>query len=120
MANSNITKAFEEMNEEDIYSFVLQILAELKNDPTYGVLSELLFVMCSDCFVNLINLCGGTTIHIPTKTEVVDVIDALRIFINNKKYPKLTKNDTIKALEMTEKRYNELIPILNIITKEAK
>ena len=96
---SQIDEKLDKLKEEDVYSLILYILFQLKNNPNYAILSELTYVIDKQSMVNLLNYFGGMIIKIPTLEELKLVINALCVYeyIN---VENLSIDDAINKLEL--------------------
>jgi hypothetical protein len=77
---NNIVKALNVLKTSDIMSLVLFSLYKIKDVPEYATLSELAYLVDQKSLNNLIEYYGGTTIRIPTKEELILVVDALLLY----------------------------------------
>lgn len=68
------------LNVNDIYSLILFIVFQLKKLPEYSTLSDLAYVLDRKSFLNFLEYYGGTTITVPTMSEVNDIINALWLY----------------------------------------
>ena len=66
--------------EEDIYSAMLYALYKLSNNKTYSTLSELIYILDKDNFLNLCSVLGGCTITIPTLEQLGNLTRALLVY----------------------------------------
>ncbi len=80
MAKSNIIKALEELDKNDIYSLILFVLYRLKDVPEYSTLSELVYILDNESFINFLNYYGGTTITIPKVEDLKNVVNAIMFY----------------------------------------
>lgn len=64
----------------DLYSLLLFALYKLHNSEKYGVLSELIYILDKDSFIDLCKYFGGSTIDIPTLTQLEELVDALAVY----------------------------------------
>lgn len=114
MPKSNIIKALEELDKKDIYSLILFVLYRLKEKPEYSTLSELVFILDNESFINFLNYYGGTTITVPTVKEFKDIVDALMYYeraINTD----MREDEIFKDLNIDIKRKPEILKVVNII-----
>lgn len=77
---SNYTFNIEQLKNNDIYSLILFILYELKNDKDYSTLSELIYVLDKQSLLKLCQFYGGQTIKIPTLFELECIVYGLMIY----------------------------------------
>lgn len=77
------------LTEIDTYSLILFALYRLTNQPEYSSISELVYVLDKENFLNLCEFFGGTTIYIPTIDELEILVDGLDAYqkINIDKMP---------------------------------
>ena len=75
-----IAKKLDSMTEQDIYSLMLFSLFKLKDVPEYSSMSELAYVLDGENLLNLLTYFGGTTIKIPTVTELRMVLNVLLLY----------------------------------------
>lgn len=66
--------------EEDIYSAMLYALYKLSNNKTYSTLSELIYILDKDNFLNLCSVLGGCTITIPTIEQLSNLTRSLLVY----------------------------------------
>ena len=77
---SVINDTLKKLKEKDIYSLLLFTLFNLKNVEEYSTLSELVYVLNKEDFLNFCRVFGGTTIKVPTVDELIELLDALIIY----------------------------------------
>jgi hypothetical protein len=77
---SNIIKALEEMDKNDISSLILFTLYKLKDVPEYSVVSELPYILDNDSFIRFLNYYGGKTIKVPTVEEFNDIVNSILVY----------------------------------------
>lgn len=75
-----VSEIIKDMSKQDVYSIVMSFLFDLKNDPKYTLLSELCYIMDEKSFTNFIECFEGMTIKVPTKKELSELIQVLRLF----------------------------------------
>lgn len=117
MGKSNITKTLEKMTKEDRWGLVLKVLMVLRNNPSYGILSDLMLNMCSDCFLTLVELKGGGTLDIPSKDDCAMLIDAMGIYQYYQDHPEANEKEMINFLKMTPSRVKKAKPAVEEIIK---
>lgn len=77
---SSVTDLLSKFNEPDIYSVLCSYLYEFKSVPEYSTLCELVYLLDSKSFTNLIKYFEGQTITIPTREEFRSCIRVLLLF----------------------------------------
>ena len=117
-----ITKVAETLNalrKTDTESLLLFLLYQLKDDPKYATLSELIYLVDNKSFFNLLNYYGGMTIRIPTLEEFKVVSKAMLLYqlcnIEHESFDSSLKSikDDCSDTEITQ-AYNKLIDILKL------
>lgn len=76
----NISQELNKLTESDIYSLMLFALYKTTELPEYSSLSQLSYILDK---ANLLKLCeyyGGTTIRIPTITELETLLNSLLVY----------------------------------------
>lgn len=114
MPKSNIIKALEELDKQDIYSLILFILYRLKEIPEYSTLSELVYILDNENFIKLINYYGGKTIRIPKVDELSTILDALLVY-EREQNTDLPLSDICKDIGISKKEIPEILKILQLI-----
>ena len=76
----NINKELNNLKSTNIYSLMLFAMYKLINIPEYSTLSELVYILNKDDFLNLCEYFGGTTIKIPTIHELKSLTYALLLY----------------------------------------
>lgn len=99
MKKNNIAAALKTLNTKDTMSLLLFILHRLSKDPQYAILSDLVYLLDNDSLFRLFDYYEGVTITIPTKTELLTMIDALLLY----QYTKIDNMEMSEAL----KEFNE-------------
>jgi hypothetical protein len=77
---NNIVKALNTLKSPDIMSLVLFTLYKIRDIPEYSTLSELSYLLDEKSLNNFLEYYGGTTIKVPTKQELLVVINALLLY----------------------------------------
>lgn len=82
MGTSDIEKKINKiLNEEETFLLSLLLLAQLHEDEKYKNLSDLIFLFDNyKGFKNFIKYYGGTTINVPTATELKQALRLLDLF----------------------------------------
>lgn len=75
-----IKEELDKLTTNDIYSLVLFAILQLRKDPKYAVLSELIYVLDRDGLLKLCKQFGGMTITIPTTDELRVMVNALLLY----------------------------------------
>ena len=65
---------FKNLKSNDIYSLMLFILFKIRDIPEYSTLSDLIYILDKESFLNLCEYFGGLTIKIPTIDELEIVV----------------------------------------------
>ena len=76
----NINKELNNLKSTNIYSLMLFAMYKLINIPEYSSLSELVYILDKDSFLDLCEYFGGTTIKIPTIYELKSLTYALLLY----------------------------------------
>lgn len=114
MGRSNIIKALEELNKKDIYSLILFILYNLKKEPEYSTLSELVYILDNENFIRLLNYYGGHTIRIPTTQELVNVLDALVVY-EKQQNEDMSLSEALKDVGVKGENRDNVLEVLGLI-----
>lgn len=107
------------LKETDVYSLILFALYKLREVPEYSAISELAYVLDKQNLLNLCEFFGGTTIKIPTITELEDMMQALLLYqyvnIDGMEYDKAIELIGHKAGELrtVRKNYNNMCEVLD-------
>ena len=79
---------FKNLKDNDIYSLMLFILFKIKDIPEYSTLSDLIYILDKNSFLNLCEYFGGLTIKIPTIDDLEIIVYSFILYdkvdINNK------------------------------------
>lgn len=75
-----IDRDLNKLNQSDVYSIICELLYALRDDTSYGVLSELAYILDKDSFVRFIKYFGGTTITVPTLDEFKATIKVIQLY----------------------------------------
>lgn len=119
MAKSNITKALEELNKEDIYSLILFTLYKLKNVEEYSILSELIYILDDKSFSRFLSYFEGQTIKIPKIQDLKDIINAI-LFYERKTNTDLSDDEILAFIGAPKKDKSKILSILTIISGIVK
>lgn len=65
---------FKNLKSNDIYSLMLFILFKIRDIQEYSTLSDLIYVLDKESFLNLCEYFGGLTIKIPTIDELEIIV----------------------------------------------
>lgn len=93
---SSLPRNLPNLNNDDIYSMSMMLLYASKDNPKYSTLSELMFILDHDNFLNFIKYFEGQTIQVPTLSDMSDSIKALLLY----QYVVLEKQDFYQAMEL--------------------
>ena len=100
----NTNKELNNLKSTNIYSLMLFAMYKLINIPEYSTLSELVYILNKDDFLNLCEYFGGTTIKIPTIHELKSLTYALLLY----QYVNIDNIDYNEALKLIGHDSNEL------------
>jgi len=100
----NINKELNNLESTNIYSLMLFAMYKLINIPEYSTLSELVYILNKDDFLNLCEYFGGTTIKIPTIHELKSLTYALLLY----QYVNIDNIEYNEALKLIGHDSNEL------------
>lgn len=101
-------------NDTDLYFVIMMVLSSLHKDSQYGSVADLVYLLDSKSFSNLLYYFEGQTLKIPTRAEFTFLLNLLKLYYYNqylgnslKESIKLCKlyGDTTKYV----KSYNELL-----------
>ena len=119
MPKSNILKALEELDKQDIYSLILFTLYRLKDVSEYSVLSELVYILDEKSFSRFLSYFEGQTIKIPKIQDLKNIINAL-LFYERKSNTDLTDDEILADLNVSEKEKDTLYETINLISEIIK
>lgn len=119
MPKSNIIKALEELDKQDIYSLILFTLYKLKDVDEYSVLSELVYILDEKSFSRFLSYFEGQTIKIPKIQDLKNIVNAL-LFYERKSNTQLTDDEIMFDLNIPKKEKPELYKTLNLISEIIK
>ena len=68
------------LSVSDIYSLILFAIFQLKKDPKYATLSEMIYVVDKESLLNMCKQFGGMTIRIPTLDDLNLMVNALLLY----------------------------------------
>lgn len=92
------------LKETDVYSLILFALYKLREIPEYSSISELAYVLDKENLLNLCEFFGGTTIKIPTVSELEDMMQALLLY----QYVNIDGIEYDRAIELLGHQSGEL------------
>jgi predicted transcriptional regulator with HTH domain len=76
-----VSEVIKSMSDNDIYSSILTFLFELHKVPEYSLLSELIYIVKDkESFMNLMNCFAGKTVKFPSKDELAEIIQVLKLY----------------------------------------
>ena len=119
MPKSNILRALEELDKQDIYSLILFTLYRLKDVSEYSVLSELVYILDEKSFARFLSYFEGQTIKIPKIQDLKNIINAL-LFYERKSNTDLTEDEILVDLNVSEKEKDTLYETINLISEIIK
>lgn len=119
MAKSNILRALEELDKQDIYSLILFTLYKLKDVSEYSVLSELIYILDDKSFTRFLSYFEGQTIKVPKINDLKNIINAL-LFYERKSNTKLSDEEIFNDLGISEEDKNTLYETINLISEIIK
>lgn len=70
----------DKLADKDIYTFLLFAIFKLTDDPQYSTLSELFYLFDKQTVFKFLDYYGGMTIKIPTRDELITLVDALVVY----------------------------------------
>lgn len=79
-ATMNLSYCLEQLKSSDIYSLMLFVLFKLKDSEKYATLSELAYIFDKESLLDFCQYYGGTTITVPTISELELVLNGLLLF----------------------------------------
>lgn len=115
MPKSNIVKALENMEKEDIYSLILFTLYRLKNVSEYSVLSELVYLLDNKSFTRFMSYFEGQTIKIPKIKDLKTIVTTL-LFYERKTNTDLPDDKIMEELNVAKPDRGKIIATLNMIS----
>lgn len=111
-SNNHMLDGLNKLDNDDIYSLALFTLYKLTDDPKYASVSELVYLLDKKSLFNLLDYYGGMTIKIPTRDELMNVINALILYYRLK-----TEDvDIKKVIDDLNIQPNNLKDVLSIYT----
>ena len=119
MPKSNILRALEELDKQDIYSLILFTLYRLKDVSEYSVLSELVYILDEKSFSRFLSYFEGQTLKIPKIQDLKNIINAL-LFYERKSNTDLTDDEILADLNVSEKEKDTLYETINLISEIIK
>ena len=111
---TEIKEALNRLNKTDVYSMLLFIIYKMRELPEYSTLSELVYILDNENFINLINYYGGKTIRIPKVDELSTILDALLVY-EREQNTDLPLSDICKDIGINKKEIPEILKILQLI-----
>ena len=119
MAKSNILRALEELDKQDIYSLILFTLYKLKDVSEYSILSELIYILDDKSFARFLSYFEGQTIKVPRINDLKNIINAL-LFYERKSNTKLSDEEIFNDLGISEEDKSTLYETINLISEIIK
>lgn len=114
------------LKETDVYSLILFALYKLMDVPEYSAVSELAYVLDKENLLNLCEFFGGTTIKIPTISELEDMMQALLLYqyvnIDGMEYDKAIEllGNKSSELRSVKRNYNNMCEVLDKYNFKAR
>ena len=94
----SIKRELDNLTEADIYSLMLFALYKTNELPEYSSLSQLSYILDKDNLLKLCEYFGGTTIRIPTVSELELLLNSLLVYqlvdIEKQNYKRLERRRT--------------------------
>ena len=116
MPKSNIISALEQLEKEDIYSLILFVLYRLKDSPEYSTLSELIYILDNESFINFLNYFGGTTIKVPTLDEMREIVNAI-LFYERSINSRLSQDEIFSELSIKASEKTKMLETIDLVKK---
>lgn len=92
------------LKDTDTYSLMLFVLYKLIGIPEYSALSELAYVLDKENLLNLFEYFGGTTLKIPTLSELETLVYSLLLY----EYVNIDHKDYEEACALLNKNSEDL------------
>lgn len=67
------------LDKQDTYSLLMSAIYAAETDPSYLLLSDLMYALDSESFKNFLSLFEGQTLKIPTIEQLTQMIEALAV-----------------------------------------
>lgn len=113
---SNIAEALNNLEQTDVYSLILFALYKLKDVPEYSTLSELCYILDGKDLITFLDYYGGSTIRVPTKKELAEVIDGLLLYeevnMEGKDFSEALKDIDTKDIPKIKSTYLQISQLL--------
>lgn len=119
MPKSNILKALEELDKQDIYSLILFTLYKLKDVSEYSVLSELVYILDEKSFARFLSYFEGQTIKIPEIKDLKNITNAL-LFYERKLNTQFSDDQILSDLNIPKKDKPVLYETISLISEIIK
>lgn len=116
---SSLPRNLPDLDNEDLYSMAMMLLYASKDNPKYSTLSELIFILDHNNFLNFIKYFEGQTIEIPSLSDISDSLRALLLY----QYVEIEHQDFYQALEIVgipREQSREARKILNNFKKTVE
>lgn len=111
---SNIIKALEELDKEDIYSLILFTFYKLKDISEYSILGELVYLLDNKSFTNFLSYFEGQTIKVPKISDLTNIVNAL-LFYERKINSNFSDDEILASLDIPKGDKQQIINTLNLI-----
>lgn len=112
---SNIIKALEELDKEDIYSLILFTFYKLKDISEYSILGELVYLLDHKSFTNFLSYFEGQTIKVPKISDLTNIVNAL-LFYERKMNSNSSDDEILASLDIPKGDKQQIINTLNLIS----
>lgn len=112
---SNIIKALEELDKEDIYSLILFTFYKLKDISEYSILGELVYLLDNKSFTNFLSYFEGQTIKVPKISDLTNIVNAL-LFYERKINSNSSDDEILASLDIPKRDKQQIISTLNLIS----
>lgn len=111
-----INKELNKLTESDVYSLMLFALYKMNESDEYSSLSQLSYILDKDNLLKLCEYYGGTTIRIPTVSELEMLLNGLLMY----QLIDIDGNDESSVLDDMRNKYGAISEIQKryVIVKE--
>lgn len=116
---SSLPRNLPNLNNDDIYSMSMMLLYASKDNPKYSTLSELMFILDHDNFLNFIKYFEGQTIEVPSLSDISESLKALLLY----QYVEIEHQDFYQAMDLVgipREQSREAKKILNKFKKTVE
>lgn len=116
---SSLPRSLPDLDNDDLYSMSMMLLYASKDNPRYSTLSELMFILDHDNFLNFIKYFEGQTIEVPSLSDISESLKALLLY----QYVEIEHQDFYQAMELVgipREQSREAKKILNKFKKTVE